>query len=138
MVLQRSSEFPVSRSPSDVIALFGNRPTGWLRGFLRLATHPAASRSVAYVDQHPWFRLGEPRKIAGGEYAARLVWWPHLDDRLFTNFRGDFRIVAQDSTTSLALDGVAQGGDSRHNVIVLNRLVSLIATALESGQDLDG
>lgn len=113
----------------DPFELLTARPTAWLRLFLTLAIHRAASRASAR-SRAPWYRLGPATPAGPDSLAARLIWWPHLGDAAFRSFRGELRITYDGHQVTLRLAGETTGGDVADNEATLTSLLRLIVTAL--------
>ncbi|MBI5090572.1 MAG: hypothetical protein HZB15_17395 [Actinobacteria bacterium] len=114
------------------------RPARWLGGFLRLATHRVAGHTADYATAAHWYRLRAPRRQPDGTVRARLVWHPHLGSTVFTSFQGDLCASPARGGSHLVVEGELEGGTVDANVMILDDLGRLIATAASTRQSLGG
>jgi hypothetical protein len=130
-------QIDVARPAADVTALLATRPTGWLRGFLQLAT-TGKTRHPANTPPAPqWYRVGHPYDVSRRIAAVPLIWWPHADSDLFRRFEGEFTIESVGNRTQLAIEGEIDGGIDQLNDAVFASLLRLLDTALTAPLDQD-
>lgn len=113
----------------DPFELLTARPTAWLRLFLMLAVHRAASQASARTGV-PWYRLGPSTPAGPDTLSATLIWWPHLGDASFQTFRGELRVTYDGQQVALHLAGQTTGGEAAESEATLTSLLRLIVTAL--------
>ena len=128
-------QIEVARPAADVTALLASRPTGWLRGFMQLATASSGSRSSALPLTPHWFRLGKPTDVSPGVLTVPFLWYPHVGATVFSRFGGQFVLTAENGSTKLAVEGETDGGGDERNRRVLTTLVRSIAAALSEPSD---
>lgn len=128
-------EISVDRPATDVAALFTARPASWLRAFLHLATHRHAASLVGNVSaQAHWYRVWLPHRVGDDGAVSRFVWWPHLNDEVFTVFRGEIEVRRDTVGAVLLLSGVTTGGLADQNAAVLQAFVQLLGLAVSATQ----
>ena len=128
----------LDRRADEVAAGFDDDTSGWLRGFLRIATVGLSSRH-GIAPAIPWYRLGPRSELEDGAVAIAFVWWPHLGASTFEQFHGRFVVTAEGGRSTIGLEGVAEGGDPDQSDETLASLLGLLVAAfsVDPGTDAD-